>query len=241
MFEFSTDLLVDQNIKLSSLFIEETLRPLLTPSRVKRIDQVTSQRLFRCFPVLEGLYDQGNISAVLRSTEALGFGQASVIECATRFKQSRRTTAGADKWVEITRYKTTQAAIESFKKNKIQIVSTALVDHAIPIDNIDFSKPTALIFGNEKHGVSPEMIAASDFCTIIPMTGFVQSFNISVAASLALYTAQNKLRSHLQSSSDLSKEDQQILRALYMMRTLDTAKETLIYHAKNPRSNHAQR
>lgn len=239
MFEFSTELLVDQNIKLSATFIESTLQPLLTPSRVQRINQVTSQRLFGCFPVLEGLYDQGNISAVLRSTEALGFGQACIIESATRFKQSRRTTAGAHKWIEVTKYKTTQVAIENFKKHNIQIVSTALVSQAIPLEQIDFSKPTALVFGNEKHGVSPEMIAASDHCAIIPMTGFVQSFNISVAASLALYLAQSKWRATLNAMTDISETEQQILRALYMMRTLDTAKETLLYHAKLARSPNA--
>lgn len=207
--------------------VRDLLFDYLTPERRKKISQVAALRCFSCFPVLEGLYDKGNISAVLRSTEALGFGQAYVIESSERFKKSQRTTAGADKWVHLTRFKSTSEAISELKRHHIQIVSTTLSSKAIPITKVDFTLPTALVLGNEKLGVTQEMLEASDHHVIIPMQGFVQSFNISVAASLALWAVQQQRELKLGHSSDTSEPEKIALEALYALKTLDSAPDIL--------------
>lgn len=234
MFEFEDPIFVKQKSGKPSLYVKaseviQTLSPQITKERLARIDQVVNSRCFSCFPVLEGIYDRGNISAVLRSAEALGFGQALVIESQERFKESQRTTAGADKWVEISRFKQTLSAVEHLKKNNIQIISTALTPKAVPIETIDFTKPTALVLGNEKSGVTPEMQEASDHCVMIPMDGFVQSFNISVAGALALWVARHQRLAQVGRHADLSMEQKQILSAHYMLRTLDSGPATLAH------------
>jgi tRNA (guanosine-2'-O-)-methyltransferase len=215
------------NQKIPAQKIRDLLFGYLTPKRQEKISNVARNRCYSCYPVLEGIYDRGNISAVLRSTEAMGFGQAYIIESNERFKESQRTTAGADKWLELQKFKTTTEAIEQLKRDGVQIISTALSNTAIPIEAVDFTKPTALVLGNEKTGVSKEMLEASDHHVIIPMQGFVQSFNISVAASLALWTIRQQRVNKLGSISDVTHQEIISLEALYTLRTLKSASDIL--------------
>jgi tRNA (guanosine-2'-O-)-methyltransferase len=220
----------DLNQTVPAQIVRDILFAYLTSERQLKISKVASQRCYSCFPVLEGIYDRGNVSAVLRSTEAMGFGQCYVIESSERFKESQRTTAGADKWIELRKFKTTKEAIDQLKKDKVQIVSTALSSTSIPIFEVDFTKPTALVLGNEKSGVSSEMLEASDYHVIIPMQGFVQSFNISVAASLCLWTIFQQRLNKLGSNCDVTSEEVISLEANYALRTLDSAPDILRRH-----------
>lgn len=200
--------------------------PLLTADRQKKISQVASQRCFDLTVVLENIYDRGNTSAVMRSGEGLGFANFHVIETFDKFKESNRVTQGADKWVQIKKWKSTAEAIQHFKKNKIRICVTSL-EAAKPIHEVDFTTPTALILGNEKSGISKEILEAADERAIIPMPGFVQSFNISVAGALCLYQIyQNRLHK-LGRNADVTEEQIGILKAQYALRTLDSAADIL--------------
>jgi tRNA (guanosine-2'-O-)-methyltransferase len=200
--------------------------PLLTPDRQKKIEAVASQRCFDISVVLESIYDRGNISAVMRTAEGLGFANFHVIETFEKFKEANRVTQGADKWVEVQKYKKTSDFIKYAKDNKIRICVTSL-EAAKPLHEIDFSTPLALVLGNEKSGVSAEMLEAADERVIIPMPGFVQSFNISVAGALSLYQIyQDRLR-RLGKVSDVTNEQVEILKAHYALRTLDSADSIL--------------
>ena len=206
--------------------IMTSIFPLLTPERQKKILQVTRQRCFDVSVVLENIYDRGNTSAVMRTGEGLGFANFHVIETFEKFKESNRVTQGADKWIEVKKWKSTSAAIDYFKKNKIRICVTSL-EAAKPIHKIDFISPMALVLGNEKSGISQEMLDAADERVIIPMPGFVQSFNISVAGALCLYQIfQNRLQK-LGKNADVSEKQLQILNAHYALRTLDSAADIL--------------
>jgi tRNA (guanosine-2'-O-)-methyltransferase len=177
--------------------------------------------------VLESIYDRGNVSAVMRSAEGLGFGNFHVIETQEKFKESQRVTQGADKWVEVKKWKKTADCVKSLKDQGFKICVTHLDEKSKPLHEIDFSQKTALVLGNEKDGVSAEMIAAADERIIIPMTGFVQSFNISVAGALSLYhISQDRLKKRGTNAS-LNETEQGILRALYYLRTQDSAVQFL--------------
>ena len=104
---------------------------------------------------------------------------------------------------------------------------TALTDKAKPIHEVDFSVPSALVLGNEKEGASQEIIAAADEVVIIPMTGFVQSFNISVAGALGMFQILRDREKRRGRHSDLSEEQQRILMAEYFLRTQDSAVDVL--------------
>ncbi len=217
------DLIEFQSKNLASASdILKYIFPLLTPERQQKIVQVTAERCFDIAVVLENIYDRGNTSAVMRTGEGLGFANFHVIETFEKFKESNRVTQGADKWVEVKKWKSTAEAIHYFKKNKIRICVTSL-EAAKPLHEVDFTTPVALVLGNEKSGASKEMLEAADERVIIPMPGFVQSFNISVAGALCLYQIyQNRLQK-LGRNSDVSKQQIEVLKAHYALRTLDSA------------------
>jgi len=233
MFPFQSLLSVEGNFRVSHSEILKNIFPLLTPERQKRIEAVVQGRCFSVVAVMENIYDRGNVSAVMRSAEALGFGQTHLIELGEKFKEANRVTAGADKWVEMTRWKSTKACVEALKAEGKQIVATHLDHTSKPISEIDFSKPTALVLGNEKDGISPEMAALADHRVVLPMTGFVQSYNISVAGALSFYHIyQDRLRRQNR-HGDLTAEEQEILKAVYALRTLDSAVDVLRRLAKS--------
>jgi tRNA (guanosine-2'-O-)-methyltransferase len=142
---------------------------------------------------IEDIYDRGNASAVIRSMEAFGFYQLHMIELSEKFKQSERVTQGADKWVEVKKWKSTRACIDHLKAEGRKIYVTHLDPQAKPLEEIAVDQPLTIFFGNEKKGASEELISLADETVFIPMRGFVQSFNISVAAAVALYGLLNRL------------------------------------------------
>lgn len=206
--------------------IEKHIWPLLTPERQKKINNVARSRCFDISVVLEGIYDRGNISAVMRSAEGLGFADFHIIEKFEKFKNANRVTQGADKWVETKKWKSTTEAVKYFKDNKIRICVTSL-EASKPLHEIDFTTPLALVLGNEKDGVSPEILEAADERVIIPMPGFVQSFNISVAGALCLYQIYLNRLQKRGKCEDVSEEQIRILKAEYALRTLDSAEAIL--------------
>jgi tRNA (guanosine-2'-O-)-methyltransferase len=207
--------------------VYQEIFPLLTEDRQAKINKVIKERSFSTLVVLENIYDRGNASAVMRSAEALGYTLFNSIEPGEKFKESQRTTAGADKWVELTRWKDSKSCIQHIKNQNVQLVVTSLQPQSKPISEVDFSKPTALVLGNEKEGASPEMIAAADHCVILPMVGFTQSYNISVAGALCFYHIfQDRMR-RLGKAGDLSDQQQKILAAEYALRTIPSAQDIL--------------
>lgn len=196
------------------------LTPRLTESRQRRIDSVIKNRTQSVIPVLENIYDRGNISAVLRTAEAMGVLNAHVIELSERFKEANRVTAGADKWLHIERWKSTVDCVRELKKRGVQILATHLDEKAKNLDACDLVRPTAIVFGNEKDGISKEMIELCDQTVILPMVGFVQSYNISVAAAISLEKIF-RARSVAGHKSDLTDSQREALKAHYTLRTLD--------------------
>jgi len=226
LFPHSERIPVDTHLSVHYELILQHIGPLLTPERRQKIDRVVAGRNFETAVVLESIYDRGNISAVMRSAEGLGFANFHVIETQEKFKESQRVTQGADKWVEIQKWKQSKDCIKALKDQGYRICVTSL-ENAKPLAEIDFSGKTALVLGNEKHGVSQEMLEAADERVIIPMPGFVQSFNISVAGALCLYhIMQDRIR-RSGANADLTEQEQNILKALYYMRTQDSSVDYL--------------
>lgn len=235
MFPYGPDIIINKNLKVSYDVVLGRVGPLLTEDRRQKIDRVVKQRNFDTAVVLESIYDRGNISAVMRSAEGLGFGNFHVIETQEKFKESQRVTQGADKWVEVQKWKSTTDCVQSLKTQGYKIFVTHLDAHSKPLHEVDFTGKVAFVLGNEKSGVSPEMIAAADETIIIPMTGFVQSFNISVAGALGLYHISLDRLKKMGSNASLTQQEQDILRAYYYIRTQDSAQELLTEFAARGR------
>mmetsp|Transcript_35997 Transcript_35997/g.80114 ORF Transcript_35997/g.80114 Transcript_35997/m.80114 type:complete len:330 (-) Transcript_35997:444-1433(-) len=217
--------------------VVELLAPFMFEDRIQRIDEVVAQRTFSVLPVVEGLYDMGNLAAVCRTADAFGFGSVHCINStAEKYKQSARTSAGADKWLNVTVWgpdgsngppppnpngiSPTRECLSAVKAAGYQVVVTHLSKSSITIQEVDFSRPTAFVLGNERDGVSEEAVALADLCAIIPMAGFVESFNISVAAALVMYEAQQQRIRKFGRSGDLTPEQQRIVKAALMMRSV---------------------
>lgn len=226
MFPHSERIPVDAHLSVQYELILQHVGPLLTPERRQKIDRVVAGRNFETAVVLEGIYDRGNISAVMRTAEGLGFANFHVIELQEKFKEANRVTQGADKWVEVQKWKQSKDCIQNLKQQGYRICVTTL-EGGRPISEVDFSGKTALVLGNEKDGVSREMIDAADERIIIPMPGFVQSFNISVAGAISLYHVMQDRVRRRGGNADLGAKEQDILKALYYMRTQDSAVDYL--------------
>lgn len=217
-------------LRLTAKQICDVLAPIITDIRRERIESVINERTFNVAVVAEGLCDMGNINAVLRSAESFGFLPIHILERdAQKYKRSERVSKGSEKWLDIHRSYDNVGSLKALKVQGYQIVATALED-AIPMEQVDFSKPTAVILGNEKDGVSDEALALSDVRAIIPTTGFTQSFNISVAASIVLYHVHQERRKQLGKSGDLTESEKDQIRAQYYLRTLDSAEQILRAH-----------
>lgn len=191
----------------------------VTPERWEKIQNVVNDRVSPMSVVIENIFDRGNASAVMRSMEAFGFYKIHMIEINEKFKESQRVTKGAEKWLEIAKWKSTQSCIETLKAQGHKIYVTHLDKNALPVEEIPVSEPFALCFGNEKDGASPELIEMADETVFIPMRGFVQSFNISVAAAVACYSLLTKLKAA--PAPLITEEEKARLTAFYLTQSVE--------------------
>jgi tRNA (guanosine-2'-O-)-methyltransferase len=229
---FKTQILRGSEITLSgqNFSTEEIvakLEPHLTPSRIQRIAQVIEGRTYSIATVAEHLYDIGNISAVMRSAESFGFLPFHIVERpGSKYKMSDRISRGTEKWLDIRKHKSSVECVKELKERCYKVYATDLyATHKI--EDINFSEKVAVVFGNEKEGISEEMREHADGRFIIPMHGFAQSFNISVAASLCFYHIHQKREVQMGDSGDLTPEEKIGLKAHYYLRTIDGAEEIM--------------
>ena len=146
--------------------------------------------------MLDNVHSSQNLSAIIRSCDAVGVLDIYYSSPENETLRIHKTiTQGAHRWTR--RYRIETKDKTSFLKQKkaqgFQVVVTHLEERAVSFREVDYTKPTLLVMGNEKEGVSPEVIALADEVIVIPMQGMIQSLNVSVATALILYEAQRQL------------------------------------------------
>ena len=198
----------------------ELLRPFIRKRRLSGIRQIVAKRTRTVVPVIEGVVNTGNVSAVMRSAEAMGYQDLHVIATGGRYKHSERTAKGAQRWLDVHQWDAPVPCVEHLQQRGYQVAAMYLDDEAVPISSINFTVSTALVFGNERDGVSDELRAAADLSCIIPMDGFTESFNISVAAAVGLYHARHDRIQRQGTHADLSEAEQLRLTARLCMRSV---------------------
>lgn len=219
------------------------LTPFVAEERQARIAQVVAGRTLAVVPVLERVHDLGNVNAVLRSAEGLGYGAAHLVdmqgeaaewaqqldsdEDAARIEggigRARRQSQGADKWLDLHVWPDAAAACDGLRAEGYRIAATHLATDAVSITEVDFTQPTALIFGNERDGISSDLLAHADLNVVLPIDGFIQSYNISVAAALGLYHARQDRIARQGLHGDLSQEERTALAARYYLHSVKAA------------------
>ncbi len=193
------------------------LEPMLLSERVEKLKAVVDQRSLKVITVLENIYDRGNVSAVMRTAESLGFFRFVLIEQeGAKFKAANRVTKGAEKWLDVEVSRSTHMSVEKLKSQNYLIAGTDL-NATHELSHLPTDQPIALVIGNEKDGISEEMKSNVDIRIKIPMVGFSQSYNLSVASALCLFELYKKWGV----KRFLSESEKQQLYANYLLRCFD--------------------
>jgi tRNA (guanosine-2'-O-)-methyltransferase len=191
-----------------------TLAPLLLDDRRARIDAAAAARLGGLRLVIENLHDPHNGAAVLRSAEAFGVQRVDVIESVEPFRFSSVVTQGCEKWLDVVRHPTLAQAVSALRADGFALYA-AVPGAAATVDDLDFTRPAAVMIGNEHAGLGGEAIAASDVVFGIPMTGMTRSLNLSVAAALIVERAAQRRRLAVGRDGDLDDDAVLALRARF--------------------------
>ena len=164
----------------------------MSPERFKRITDMLNSRQLDLTVCLEMLHKSHNLAAIVRTADAVGIHEVHAVWPENDPRLARHTASGSHSWVGLNRHTTIEDAIGTMREQGMQILVTNLCDEAVDFREIDYTRPTGIVFGQEKTGISDEALALADKHVIIPMTGMVQSLNVSVAAALILYEAQRQ-------------------------------------------------
>ncbi len=159
-----------------------------TERRIKRMKEVLRNRQRDLAVVCENIHDPHNVSAILRSCDATGVGSVYLLYSEEAFPQlGKKSSASARKWVDVHRYRRHDTLRSVLKEGGLTIYATHVSPTAKSIYEIDWTRPSAIIMGNEHRGVSEEALAIADETIHIPMFGMVESLNVSVATAVILY------------------------------------------------------
>lgn len=181
-----------------------------TTRRVDKIKRVLSKRQPDLTIVLENVHDAHNVSAVLRSCDAVGIHTVQLLnygDC--EFPDlSKRSSASAKKWVEQRKFSSVEECFSVLRSEGFSIYVTALGKDSQSIYDMDFTQKIALVFGNEHRGVSQEAIDLSDGNVLIPQVGMIQSLNISVACAVTLFEAfRQRLKNGIYDATRFSEDE----------------------------------
>jgi tRNA (guanosine-2'-O-)-methyltransferase len=168
---------------------------MLEAKRIARIEEILRHKQPDLQLFCDNLHSSQNLSAIMRSCDGAGvlhLSYATEDDCQLRVHKT--ITQGAHRWVERVHLNSADkcAFLRAKQQEGYQLVVTHLDAHAVSFREIDYTGPTMIVVGNEKEGVSKEIIAMADHTVIIPMKGMVQSLNVSVATALVLYEAQRQ-------------------------------------------------
>ena len=172
----------------------------MTPQRNARLLAVLNKRQPDLTVVLENVFDPHNISAVMRTCDAVGIQDIYVLN--TRIpphkKWGSKSSSSAHKWLTIHQFTDASECFTALRSRYDLVLTTHLSGDAVSLHSINLAQPVALVFGNEHEGVSEEIRAMADGNFIIPQVGMIQSLNISVACAVSLYEAfrQKTLAGH---------------------------------------------
>ncbi|MCL1594362.1 MAG: RNA methyltransferase [Actinomycetia bacterium] len=210
-------------VTLDPVEVATVLRDRLSVDRRETIEQVLCERTNSLTVVVEGMVDLGNVSAVMRSADGFGVQSFHAIDTADVYKRSRRTTRGTDKWLDRYRWDDADACLCQLRDENYEIVVTDPIGGE-PLYDADLTGRLAIVFGNELDGVSSVVRSFSDRSLTIPMSGFGESFNISVAASIVLSEATRQRKDRYGASGDLDGDAISRIRAVWYMKSVREAR-----------------
>lgn len=186
----------------------------MTPERYARICEMLAARQPDLTVCMEEVHKPHNIAAVIRTADAVGVHEVHAVWPSSRMRTLVSSAAGSNSWVQVKTHQTIESAVAKMKAKGMQVLATHLSDKAVDFRDIDYTRPTCILLGQEKTGISPDALSLADSDIIIPMAGMVQSLNVSVASALILYEAQRQRQNagmYQREISPLSQKEQQRL------------------------------
>jgi len=168
----------------------------MTPERKEKLEAVLSHRQPDITLVLENVFDPHNISAVMRTCDAVGVQDIYILtnRIPRHKKWGVRSSSSAAKWLTVHQFDNVEKCFVELRKKYDRILTTHLGSNSVDLYEIDFTQSVALVFGNEHSGVSEEIRPLADGNFIIPQVGIIRSLNISVACAVCLYEAFRQKR-----------------------------------------------
>jgi tRNA (guanosine-2'-O-)-methyltransferase len=163
----------------------------MNPERFARIRRMLAMRQPDLTVCLEEVHKPHNLAAMIRTCDAVGIHDVHAV-WPQSMRMNNHAAKGSHYWVKVNQHETIADAVAILRQQGMQILATHLSERAVDFRAIDYTRPTAILFGAEKRGISPEALTLADQDIIIPMVGMAQSLNVSVASALILYEAQRQ-------------------------------------------------
>ena len=210
-----------------NLQLLQYLESFLTERRRMLFEKVLNKRTHHFTVATQDVYQLHNTSAVIRSCDVFGIQNIHVVEEVNVKKIDREIAMGAQKWVDIHRYHSSEDCIKKLRQKGYRIVATS-PHRGKPIQDFDISRPAAFFFGTEVDGLSEEVLQEADEFISIPMVGFTESLNISVSAAIILQEVTSRLR-----KSDVNwqlSEEEKVMKKLAWAKKSIKSSEELIRH-----------
>lgn len=206
--------------------IVRVLAPYVSETRKRRIEQVLATRTDDVTIVLEDIYGTHNAAAVLRTADAFGLSTVHLVTRSVRSRVSRKVSQGAHKWLRIVHHQDALQAYADLRSRGTAVFAADIQPGAVDLAEVSVERPMALVFGNEHEGLSEAARDAADERFRVPMYGFVESLNISVACAVSVYDVLERRR-RLGSMSHLDHGSQARFRAAWYSASVRAAPELL--------------
>jgi tRNA (guanosine-2'-O-)-methyltransferase len=176
----------------------------LTPQRHNRLTSVLNHRQPDLTIVLENVFDPHNVSAVMRTCDAVGIQDVYILNnrIPPHKKWGYKSSSTATEWLTVHQFTDAESCFDEIRRKYQKVFTSHLGENSEGVYKLDLTESTALVFGNETFGVSDEIRKYSDGDFIIPQVGIIKSLNISVACAVTLYEAfrQKKEKGHYEQS-----------------------------------------
>ena len=179
--------------------VEEVLKALegenylVEPQRLRKLVEILLRRQKDLILFSENVKNEHNFSAIIRTCDAVGVLNIYYTYDGNKTKiYNEHITMGSHKWVFLHRVENAVETLKSLKEKGFQIVATRLVGNSVHFREVDYTKPSVVVVGNELEGVSEEVASVADYNVVIPMYGMAQSLNVSVATAVILYEAERQ-------------------------------------------------
>ena len=162
------------------------------PKRYHRLKQVLDRRQPDLTVLTEDVHKPHNLSAIIRTCDAVGILEVHSVNVTAESPTFSQVSQGSEKWIFLNTHPDTKTAISCLKHQNFKVYAAHFSSKSLDYRQIDYTQPSAIVFGAEKWGVTEEAAQLADEHIVIPMLGMVQSLNVSVAAAVILFEAQRQ-------------------------------------------------